>query len=470
MNMRNGFLALLFSSMASLFIPQAAMADALADATALREAIRKGRVATIKQLLDRGVDPDGTGSKRGRGGQGEISGSFEDIREFTDLGFIPSPLMYAVLHDRVAAARLLIQKGATVNMVTPDGDTGVDYAARCSTPEMLELLFRSGARVPRNTTALDQALERGSKALAIAKVLVAAGSPVNGTIVKAVGCRDVAVVKLLVEAGADVNTAAEDGTTALLASINTSDRKHLETAKFLLEKGARVNARNDFGTTPLHKIVRGRQPEILQALLDAGADVHAKDGNGQTPLHEAARGHNPEAARVLIEKGALVNAVDKTKQTPLHAAAQMKVRIGLMLNTRVFNRFVAVAEVLLANGANVNAEDERGRTPLDVAKQPKMEDCLLKHGGKKGTPREPPRRSTSGSRVGRSGRSASGGGTDWQGKKPKRPGEVTVILKRGAHFTGELIIESDDFIKIKCGPAEMQWTKSQVKQILRFGE
>jgi len=55
-------------------------------------------------------------------------------------------------------------------------------------------------------------------------------------------------------------------------------------------------------------------------------------------------------------------------------------------------------------------------------------------------------------------------------KKPKNTGEVTVILPNGAHFTGLLVIETDEFIKIKTKVAEMQWTKKQVKEILRFEE
>ncbi|NOZ20744.1 MAG: hypothetical protein GXP25_06600 [Planctomycetes bacterium] len=54
----------------------------------------------------------------------------------------------------------------------------------------------------------------------------------------------------------------------------------------------------------------------------------------------------------------------------------------------------------------------------------------------------------------------------WSSKEPERPGEVTVVLRKGACFTGKLVFENDKTIKIKTPTAELEWDKKWVKEVI----
>jgi len=53
--------------------------------------------------------------------------------------------------------------------------------------------------------------------------------------------------------------------------------------------------------------------------------------------------------------------------------------------------------------------------------------------------------------------------------KPTNPGEVTVVVRNGSHFTGKLLRESDKKIAIGLPYGEIEWDKTNVKEIIRFG-
>jgi ankyrin repeat protein len=116
-----------------------------------------------------------------------------------------------------------------------------------------------------------------------------------------------AKVSELIQQGADVNTAAADGSTALMwAAYNSLP----EMATTLLAAGADVNAVNNYGVTPLLQASRTGDTSIIEVLVAGGADIELAHPEGVTPLMAAAGAGRVLAVRMLLERGADVNAAD----------------------------------------------------------------------------------------------------------------------------------------------------------------
>jgi len=112
---------------------------------------------------------------------------------------------------------------------------------------------------------------------------------------------------------------------------------HLASAAFwpamvgeVLARGADVHARNRRGAQPLHYAVDGspgsrtwdprRQRETVVCLLDAGADPNAVDKGGVTPLHRAVRNRCADAVDALLQGGADPSRPNKSGSTPAQLA------------------------------------------------------------------------------------------------------------------------------------------------------
>jgi len=188
----------------------------------------------------------------------------------------------------------------------------------------------------------------------------AAGDPSLIEVVKS-GNRQAAIE--LINQQVNVNTAAPDGTTALIWAAHNGD---FELTARLLKAGADAKARNQFGSTPMSEAAFAGNAAIIEALLKAGADPDSPSADGQTALMIVARTSNVEAARLLIEHGAHVNAAEKQKeQTALMwAAAQSQ---------------PAMVRELIARGADVNARSHVNEDLAQVSSEPRAQH--LSYGG-----------------------------------------------------------------------------------------
>jgi len=118
---------------------------------------------------------------------------------------------------------------------------------------------------------------------------------------------DLSEVRKLIKEHGDVNTAANDGSSALLWAAFHSD---VEMTKSLLAAGATVDAANHYGVTPLLQASRNGDVEVMRALLDAGAQATRWHAEGETPLMAAARTGKVDAVQLLLDRGSFVNAAD----------------------------------------------------------------------------------------------------------------------------------------------------------------
>lgn len=121
------------------------------DAQLLYIAAHMGRTSILEYLLDRGVSPRTSDATLWM-----ATSSTTDLKLLVKSGLSPNqkpyhglhPLMYACRADKrldLPKVKLLIELGATVNAVGPQGRTALHYAARGGNAELCAVLVKAGA-------------------------------------------------------------------------------------------------------------------------------------------------------------------------------------------------------------------------------------------------------------------------------------------------------------------------------------
>ena len=198
-----------------------------------------------------------------------------------------TPLIQAVLHN-ISEVEKVLAEGVDINQQDEKGYTALMWLCMTSSNEKnretAKLLIAKGADV--NIKA-----KNGSTAL-----IEAAGNSHE-------------IFKLLLGKGADIEAKRNDQSGAFyqcMLGIIYYDYDHLEMAKYLLENGAGVDeapvSGGAQGSTPLIYAVRANKLDIAKFLIEHGANVNAKNVKGQTPLL-LAKG-KPEMVTLLKTKGA----------------------------------------------------------------------------------------------------------------------------------------------------------------------
>jgi ankyrin repeat protein len=334
--------------------------------TALMTASRTGVVAAVETLVARGADVNARESTRGQ-----------------------TALMWAAGEGHADVVRLLLKAGADLNAKSR-APAGAPMTSGSSTYR------RSVARIDVFTPFMFAV--RANRIDAV-RVLLEAGADVNemlpdGTsaLVVAVHNAHYGMASFLLDKGADPN-AAKQGWTALHQLMRTRNLNigffphpeptgkvsEVELARKLIAKGANVNARltkpildgyRNFWTqrdaTPLLMAAKGADAEMMRVLAAAGADPSLTNTAGTTPLMAASgvEMFNPnedsgtneeafEAVKLALELGGDVNQANKQGETPLHGAAW-----------RGANEIV---RLLVDRGANLTARNKAGLTPLQIA-------------------------------------------------------------------------------------------------------
>lgn len=276
------------------------------------------------------------------------------------------PRLVAAARDTnsdVGVIRTLLENGAPVDDVEPDGTTALHWTAYRDDLEATHLLVRAGADVNAandlGTTPLWLASENGSATM----------------------------VEALLAAGADPNAALLLGETPLMVASRGGSAR---VAQQLLANGADVDARAARGQTPLMWAVAQKHPEVVEVLIDHGADIHARSDvwsrvmavpphgrpeynmdvphGGNTALMFVARAGDLASARHLVSAGANVDDVDAWGVSATVLAAH--------------SGYVELVELLLESGADPNAADA-GFAALHEAvmrRDERLVSTLLAHG------------------------------------------------------------------------------------------
>jgi ankyrin repeat protein len=168
-----------------------------------------------------------------------------------------SPLHSAVHFKQVAAAKLLVERGADINARNGEGNTPLYVAVHQESLELTVYLLGKGADVNRRNDF--------------------GYSPLRQS------CRwgNLDAVNLLLAKGADVNVQDGDGNTPLHIAV---DEDNPAVARILIAHHAAVSVAGQYGDTPLHRAVAKGRTALVRLLVAAGADTTIKNQRGQTPL------------------------------------------------------------------------------------------------------------------------------------------------------------------------------------------
>lgn len=186
-----------------------------------------------------------------------------------------SALAWAARRGHVPLARLALDHGCDANAATTSGDcfyTPLLWAVEGGSEEVLRLLLERGAEVnlgvPR-FTPLHLAIE--SK-------------------------RD-GIAKLLLDRGANVELREDMGLSPLLMA------KCEKTVGLLLDYGADIDAQGRYGATALHQasVWPGRE-SVARVLLERGASFAIVDGGGMTPRQRAVDSGLEAIETLLLER------------------------------------------------------------------------------------------------------------------------------------------------------------------------
>lgn len=278
----------------------------------LVEAVKNDDLASLKELLGKGANPD----------------TKNDYGE---------PALHLVRSRR--AAQLLLDARADVNAPDEIGERALHKLARYGPATAVELLVASGAdssaeddysKTPLHCAATsDEGGEEGPEA-----------------------------IYHILEAGADPDVSDDDNRTPLHEAVRYMDPRG---AQALLKAGADPNTRiREEGYAPVHLAL---SPAVVKFLSESGADLDARDYNGMTALCELAAYSGREhldVMRALLENGADPNQANNDGQTPLHLVAENSNSDGVS----------DITELLIAYDADPTRTDGTSaeRTPLEIAK------------------------------------------------------------------------------------------------------
>ena len=180
---------------------------------------------------------------------------------------------------------------------------------------------------------------------AVARVLLAAGAPVDGEpgdpetpLITAASYGDAAVARVLIEAGADLEARAADdsgGVPGGTALLHAAVFGMTEVVDVLVAAGARVGSVEEAaaagdvsgwldGATPDERVralvmaADHQRLDVIDELVAAGTPVDATDpAFGRQPLRTAAANGRPASVRRLLEHGADPGLADDRGRTPL---------------------------------------------------------------------------------------------------------------------------------------------------------
>ncbi|XP_041358733.1 ankyrin-3-like isoform X2 [Gigantopelta aegis] len=331
-----------------------------------------------------------------------------------------SPLYYSVKLKNTGIAKMLISRGADVNVgcvgtgySRTRSETPLHCACRLGNVDIAELLLDHDCDVNavdsddctpvwvavdnKNVTMVECLLSRPG-----IQINVAREQPGNkeGALHKACSTGLSEIVQLLLCHGSDVNATDERNITPLYLACQNG---YTNIVNVLLTAGADVNIqRNCFGWknqkySPLHVSIKGGHCDIVKALLAAGADIETQEATGKTGLFLACKEGHADIVKTLLDHGADPNVkTNNLGQTPLFCALhsglyqiQKRVKQLKKSSAQGFLKYdshsfvVEILGLLLQYGARHDLLDNSGYTACDYSIMLGQVDTtciLLQHG------------------------------------------------------------------------------------------
>ncbi len=220
------------------------------DVTVLHYAVFMNDLERVKLLIDKGADVN---IQNGDGN---------------------NAIFYAALNSNLEMVQYLIENGADITITNKSRKDFIHYAARSGNLELVQWLVNQGISVSEYNGALHNAVASGN--LELVKWLVAHGADVNSYFLNdsvlsfAVDCSNMDIIRYLVEQeGVDVN-ASTHKRIYYPALEHAVKHNNFESVKFLVEHGANINPPYILGTfpTPGWYYFHNADPEIVEYLRE----------------------------------------------------------------------------------------------------------------------------------------------------------------------------------------------------------
>jgi ankyrin repeat protein len=225
----------------------------------LSNAVAKGDISRVKLLLKLGFDVNAKNRLTGQ------------------------PIDFAVYNDNKDLLELLISHGADINSIANDGETLLQRAIMLNKKASARTLIEKGAQL--NDCSLYWAVREGDKELV--ELLLAKGLDVNAV------CHPPRL---------KIRPTQEYLHAPLYAAMHKDSS---EVAEVLIDRGVIINPHATKSYTPLHAAASNRARKTLKLLISRGAKINATDQEGHTPLYYATKTEDIEVQQILIAAGAI---------------------------------------------------------------------------------------------------------------------------------------------------------------------
>ena len=324
-------------------------------------AVRGGNIEKVRAVLHRSKDPKDLLNQC----HGSTSESYV------------TPLMLASVKGHLEIIKLLIEKGADLDLMTNEKSykensaSALMKAVETKKIEVVKLLLELGAEVDRKnrnrTSALITACKQGSAE--IVKSLLSHGADPNdekyycSPLLIVVKNGNVKVADILLKNGAKI----------VFSSLYEACRNgNINIVKTLLKyDDTAVNFMHDDGWSPLMLTSSFGNDDITELLLAHGANIDAENTRGDYPLLLAIKKGHASTVKLLLEGGAQLNLKrGPTKSTALIEAINMiafNARSILECGKLSESAVIPIVELLLNYDAEVNVQPESGCTALLLA-------------------------------------------------------------------------------------------------------
>ena len=278
-----------------------------------------------------------------------------------------SPLLMASVEGHTEIVKVLLERGAQVDLQDNGGWTALMWASYSGCTEIVNVLVERGAQVDLQNnvglTALIWASGRGHTE--IVRVLLERSAQVDlqnndgWTALMWASCRGhTEIVNVLLQRGAQVDLQDTDGSTALMLA---SDNEDMDIAKLLMDHGAKVGRDH-----VLVAACMSGDDSLVLSLINSGVNVNCLvkiDGSEWSPLMMASSEGHTDIVKLLLQRGAQVDLQDNVGLT------------ALMWASEAGN--VETVQLLLEHGARVDLETNDGITAMNRAGSHEILDLLL---------------------------------------------------------------------------------------------
>ncbi|PVH69870.1 ankyrin, partial [Cadophora sp. DSE1049] len=287
------------------------------------------------------------------------------------------PLLLAAANGELEIVKLLIRKGANINIRTKeDGYGALQIATSAGNSEILAFLADSGADLDLrdNEGAFPLIQAAASAKESCARILLDRRAPIlsstkskNTAYLESARTGTPELVKLFAERGANTKGTIGQGSTALHIAIELKNDKVIDA--IIDTDAALIELADDVSWTPLHRAASGN-PFATKRLIARGAVLDSRMSTGATPLAIACRDNRLEEVELLIKAGASLDSSDNFGWGPIHYATSKS-------NSDVLR-------MLVLHGANINLQAKTGFSAFHMAAEygfVDMMSLLLEIGG-----------------------------------------------------------------------------------------